>query len=92
MGLIPLDSVQQNEEHKINAHTLFMTKTKNYENCFVFIRSWYCAISWVSSVTNAGTVLQNRLPALIHTQLSIHHLGITQVKGKKYGCVVANGN
>jgi hypothetical protein len=67
-------------------------KLKIMKNCFIFIRSWYCDISWVFSVTNAGAVLQNRLPALIHTQLSIYHPGITQVKGKKYGCVVANGN
>ena len=73
-------------------YSLHDQKLKIMKNCLVFIRSWYWDMSWVSSVTNAGTVLQNRLPPLIHTQSSIHHLGITQVKCKKYGCVVANGN
>jgi hypothetical protein len=56
MGLLHLDSVQQNEEHKVSATTLFMTKN--------FRRFWHCDISCVASVSNTGTVLQIRPQAL----------------------------
>lgn len=73
-------------------YSVYDQTLKLMKNCLVFIRSWYWDISWVSSVTNAGTVLQNRLQALLHPHSSIHLLGNTEVEGKKYSWVVSNGN